>query len=140
MIAQAAALFDHVIVGVGHNPAKPSGLFTPEERAELIRHEVADLPNVRVELFSGLVTAAAHELGAQCLLKGLRSGSDLDVEMQQAHMNLTTGAVPTVFLPGTGGGALVASTYVRQIAAGGGDISGVVSAYVADALQAKFTP
>jgi len=138
MVAQAARLFEAVIVGVGHNPEKPSGLFTPDERADLIGDVVADLDNVRVELFTGLVTVAAVSLGADCLLKGLRGGSDLDTEMQQAHMNLTTGSIPTVFLPATGPSALVAGTYVRQIAAMGGDISDVVPPNVAEALYRRF--
>ncbi len=138
VIAQAAVLFDSVIVGVGHNPAKPTGLFAPVERAEMISAAVADLANVRVELFSGLVTAAATSLGADCLVKGLRGGADLSIEMQQAHMNLTTGAVPSVFLPATGPSALVASTYIRQISAMGGDITGVVPPVVAAALNRRF--
>lgn len=139
MIRHVAVLFDRVVVGVGHNPDKPSGLFTPHERIELIRTEVADLDGVQVELFSGLVTVAAIGFGADCLVKGLRGASDLDAEMQQAHMNLTTGSIPTVFVPATGASALVASTYVRQIGAMGGDVSDVVPPSVLAALDGKFS-
>lgn len=139
VIAHTAALFDRVIVGVGHNPDKPSGLFSPEDRKAMIQGEVASLGNVTVELFSGLVTGAATDLGADCLVKGLRGSSDLDAEMQQSHMNLTTGGIPTVFVPATGPSALVASTYVRQIAAMGGDVSGVVPADVLGALITRFS-
>jgi len=139
VIRHAAALFDRVIVGVGHNPDKPSGLFTPDERVDMIRAETSDLPGVTVELFSGLVTAAAAGFGADCLVKGLRGSSDLDAEMQQAHMNLTTGSIPTIFVPATGPSALVASTYVRQIAAMGGDVADVVPSTVLTALLARFT-
>jgi pantetheine-phosphate adenylyltransferase len=138
VIAMAAPLFEQVIVGVGHNPEKPSGLFTPDERIAMIKDSVHSMANVTVELFSGLVTDTAHRLGADCLLKGLRGGSDLDVEMQQAHMNLTTGSVTTVFLPGLGSGSLVASSYVRQIASMGGDVSGTVPAPVRAGLERKF--
>ena len=138
VIAHVSALFDHVIVGVGHNPEKPSGLFTPDHRMALIKAEVASLGNVSVELFSGLVTAAASELGADCLVKGLRGASDLDAEMQQSHMNLTTGDTPTIFVPATGPSALVAGTYVRQIAAMGGDVSDVVPSSVLSALTERF--
>lgn len=139
VISTAAPLFDQLIVGVGHNPAKPSGLFTPDERVQLIVDCTKDLPSVRVELFSGLVTSAAKSLGADCLLKGLRGAADLDAEMQQGHMNLTTGGVPTIFFPGLGPSALVASSYVRQIAAMGGDISATVPAAVLAGLEAKFS-
>jgi pantetheine-phosphate adenylyltransferase len=127
VIATAAAIFDEVIVGVGHNPAKPSGMFTPDQRINMIEVATADLDNVRVEGFTGLVTAAAADLGVTCLVKGLRSASDLDTEMLQAKMNAATGDdVPTVFLPGIGSNALISSRYIREIAAAGGDVSRVV--------------
>lgn len=130
-----APLFEHVIVGVGHNPEKPSGMFTPDQRVALIEESTSHLPNVAARLFAGVVTIAAAEMGADCLVKGVRNASDLDVEMQQAHMNLTTGSIPTLFVPGTGPSALVASTYVRQISAMGGDIDDVVPPVVAARLK-----
>lgn len=135
VIVQALALFDSVIVGVGHNPDKPTGLFDPEHRVELIRRQFSPTGNVTVCLFSGLVTTAATEFGADFLLKGLRGGTDLDAEMQQAHMNAATAGVPTVFLPATGSASLVSSTYVRQIARHGGNVSSVVPVEVAAALR-----
>ncbi len=139
VISHVAGLFDRVVVGVGHNPDKPSGLFTPDERAAMLRAEVAGHGNVTVELFTGLVTAAATSFGADCLVKGLRGATDLDAEMQQSHMNLTTAGVPTIFVPATGPSALVAGTYIRQIAAMGGDVSDVVPVGVLDALTTRFS-
>jgi pantetheine-phosphate adenylyltransferase len=138
LIEQASGLFDEVVVGVGHNPQKPSGLFTPDERAVLIRDQVAGCANVRVELFSGLVTAAAARLGATCIVKGIRGAADLDAELQQAHMNLSSGGIPTIFLPAVSGAAFVASRYVREIAAMGGDVRAVVPPAVADRLLEKL--
>jgi pantetheine-phosphate adenylyltransferase len=138
VIELAAPLFSQVIVGVGHNPDKSSGMFTPDERVAMIEQAVAHLSNIRVALFTGLVTAAAGDLGADCLLKGLRGASDLDGEMQQAHMNRTTGGIPTVFLPAMGPSALVASSYVRQIASMGGDVASAVPTAVLTRLQEKF--
>lgn len=135
VIETAAALFDEVIVAVGHNPAKPSGMLTPDERSDLIGGAVGHLNNVRVEHFTGLVTAAAADLGADCLIKGLRSATDLDVEMLQANMNAeSSGGLPTVFLPGIGPHALVSSRYIREIASRGGDVRSVVPAAVAERL------
>ena len=135
VVEVAASLFERVIVAVGHNPAKPSGMLPAEERAELIRHEVAGTTNVEVALFSGLVTVAAADLGADCLIKGIRSATDLDTEMLQANMNAKTGGdLPTVFLPGIGDHALISSRYVREIAVRGGDVSRVVPAAVAARL------
>ncbi len=135
VIETAAALFDEVVVAVGHNPAKPSGMLTPEERSDLITETTVHLDNVRVDRFTGLVTAAAADLGADCLVKGLRSATDLDVEMLQANMNAESGGgLPTVFLPGIGPHALVSSRYIREIASRGGDVRSVVPAAVADRL------
>lgn len=138
VIAMAASIFDEVIVGVGHNPAKPSGFFTPDERMNLITESTSEQANVKVVPFTGLVTAAAAELGVTCLVKGLRGAADLDVEMLQAKMNAATGNdLPTVFLPGIGTNALVSSRYVREIASAGGDVSSVVPAAVQRALKVR---
>ncbi|MEL6980906.1 MAG: pantetheine-phosphate adenylyltransferase [Actinomycetota bacterium] len=139
VVEVAASLFERVIVAVGHNPAKPSGMLPAEERAELIRGCLPGLTNVEVTLFAGLVTTAAADLGADCLVKGIRSATDLDAEMLQANMNAKTGTagagdLPTVFLPGIGDHALISSRYVREIAARGGDVSRVVPTLVADRL------
>lgn len=138
VIAMAAAIFDEVIVAVGHNPAKPSGLFTPEERMKLIAESTNDLVNVSVTSFTGLVTVTAAERGVTCLLKGLRSAADFDIEMLQAKMNSATGNdLPTVFLPAIGGDALVSSRYIREIASAGVDVSPVVPRAVATALAER---
>lgn len=127
VIAAAAQVFDQVIVGVGHNPQKPSGMFSPDERIAMISEAVTDLPNVKVCGFTGLVTSAVVELGATCVVKGLRSATDLDAEMLQARMNEATGnGVTTLFIPGMGPNALVSSRYIREIASAGGDVSEVV--------------
>ena len=138
IIEAGAPLFDRFIVAVGHNPEKQSGMFPGQERAELIRRSVGHLPNVAVELFTGLVTTAAADLGADCLIKGIRSSTDLDVEMLQAKMNAETGGgIPTVFLPGTGEHALISSRYVREIATMGGNVQSVVPAAVLARLQER---
>ncbi|MEZ5377805.1 MAG: pantetheine-phosphate adenylyltransferase [Acidimicrobiales bacterium] len=138
VIETIAPLFDDLIVGVGHNPEKPSGLFTPDERVAMIRSAVAGLTNVRVELFVGLATAAAIGFGADCLVKGVRGAGDLDAEMQQAAMNSLTAGVPTLFAPAMGEASLVSSRYVREIAAMGGDINSVVPSAVAAQLNERF--
>jgi pantetheine-phosphate adenylyltransferase len=137
VIETATSIFDEVIVAVGHNPEKSSSGFLPAaERVALIEQATDGLTGVRVVLFSGLVTAAAADHDATCLLKGLRSSTDLDVEMLQAKMNSATGGgLPTVFVPGIGTNALVSSRYVREIAAAGGDVSSVVPAGVASRLS-----
>lgn len=136
VIEISAGLFDELIVAIGHNPAKPSGFFSAAERVDLVERATEGFDNVRVVAFTGLVTAAADEHGASCLLKGIRSGSDLDIEMLQAKMNSATSGrdLPTVFIPGIGTNALVSSRYIREIASAGGDVSTVVPNIVAESL------
>jgi len=127
IIENAVQVFDRLVVAVGYNAAKPSGAFGIDQRMEMIRESVQDLPSVSVVSFTGLVTVAAHEHGATCLVKGIRSATDLDAEMLQANMNSVTGnGIPTVFLPGIGDSALVSSRYVREISAAGGNVGAVV--------------
>lgn len=140
VIEVATRVFDEVVVAVGHNLAKPSGFFTPEERVAMIEGATKKLGNVRVTTFTGLVTVAAVDNQATCLLKGVRSNTDVDAEMLQAKMNAETGGgLPSVFVPATGPNALVSSRYVREIASAGGDVTSVVPEIVADYLAARLS-
>ena len=139
IIQTASTVFDHVVVSVGFNPEK-TGFFSPEERVEMIDEVTADLSNVTVQSFTGLVTAEAARCQASCLIKGLRSASDFDVEMLQAKMNYESGdGIPTVFLPGIGSDALLSSRYVREVSSAGGPIRSVVPASVAERLEKRAT-
>ncbi len=117
-------------------------MFTGPERLEMIEAavEAEKLSGVRVVLFTGLVTDAAKAEGANCLVKGVRNGSDLDTELLQANMNLQSagGGLHTVLLPGIGPDALISSRYVREIASRGGDVQPVVPEVVFDHLSRKF--
>lgn len=137
VVEVVSRLFERVIVAVGFNPAKPSGLFSTDERIAMITDSVAHLDNVETATFSGLVTVAAAEAGADCLVKGVRGASDLDAELVQANTNGQTGGIPTILVPGTGPAALVASRYLREIGTRGGDISRLVPAPVWSSMQAK---
>lgn len=138
IIETAASIFEKVIVSVGHNPEKPSGYFDVEERMAIIEGTTGGLANVSVSSFTGLVTDAVADQRADCLLKGVRSNTDVDAEMLQAKMNAATGNdVPTVFLPGIGSNSLVSSRYIREIAGAGGDVSSVVPQSVLDQLKNK---
>ncbi len=145
VVAVAASIFDRVIVGVGYNAEKPSGMFTPDERAAMITDSVAEiaapwadqLGAIEAVTFTGLATVAAAAAGADTLVKGVRGAVDLSDEMQQADMNLRTGAMPTLLVPATGPDSLVSSRYVRDIARLGGDVSGVVPGPVLHRLRER---
>ncbi|MEZ5260091.1 MAG: pantetheine-phosphate adenylyltransferase, partial [Ilumatobacteraceae bacterium] len=84
VVEQAAELFGTVVVAAMHNPSKPSGLFTIDERCDLVRASVAHVPGVRVEACTGLVIDAARQVGADFIVKGLRTPADFEVELQMA--------------------------------------------------------
>ena len=138
IIRRAAALHDDVVVAVLHNPAK-QGTFTPQERQDLVADACADLPNVRVELFAGrLLVDVCRELGAQAVVKGLRGGTDFAYELPMALMNRHLTGVETVFLPGDPRFGHVSSSLVKEVARHGGDISGLVTDRVRDALAERL--
>jgi pantetheine-phosphate adenylyltransferase len=142
ILAQALALADEVVVGIGVHPGK-TPLFTFEERSELVRLSAAAAGQeaarrVRVESFSGLVVDAARAAGAGILVRGLRDGTDLDYEMQMAGMNgAMAPQVRTVFLPASPQYRAITATLVRQIASMGGDVSSFVPKPVLQALKRK---
>ncbi len=135
VIEQSVELFGDVIVAAMHNPSKPSGMFTLDERLELIRATVAHLPTVRVEAFPGLAVDAAKNLGADFIVKGLRTGGDFEVEQQMAHTNFVAAGVRTVYLPCKPSLVFISSRFIREISQYGGDVSAMVPPPVDRALQ-----
>jgi len=87
--AQAASIFGSVVIAVMHNPEKPSGMFSVEERMQLAKDSTAHLAGVTVQAHAGLAVDAAKKVGATCIVKSLRSATDFDVESQMAHTNYT---------------------------------------------------
>lgn len=137
IVGRAARLFDEVVVAVGVNSSK-SRLFGPEERVAMLERAVADLPNVRVEGFTGLVTDFCVQQDAQAIVKGLRSSSDFDYELPMAHMNTAQTGVETVFLPTSTGQSFVSSSLVKEVASFGGDVAAFVPGFVLEALTARL--
>lgn len=138
VVSRAAGLFDHVVVGVLVNESKRS-LFEVGERVEMLREAVAELrlANVVVASFDGLLVDFCREQGAQVIVKGLRSGGDVDYELQMAQMNKALAGVDTAFLPTSPAWAFVASTLVKEVARLGGDIDAFVPAAVAARVRAR---
>jgi pantetheine-phosphate adenylyltransferase len=114
IIERGREIVDELIVAVGHNPEKRH-LFSPEERVEMIREIVGDMPRVRVEAYEGLTADFVASLGAKIILRGIRDNVDLHYELQQANINLAVGNVETVFLMTRDRFALTSSTYIKQI-------------------------
>ncbi|MFX4285279.1 pantetheine-phosphate adenylyltransferase [Janibacter sp. G349] len=135
---RAATLFDEVVVAILHNPAK-QGTFTVDERVALIEAQVADLDNVRVQAFANrLVVDVCTELDAQVLLKGLRGETDFSYEWPMALMNRHLTGVETLLIPGDPRHEHVSSSLVKEVARFGGDVTGLVSDEVRDALVERL--
>lgn len=129
VITRAAALFDEVIVAVAVNPAK-QGLFTVDERLELLDGVLGGLANVRVDSFSGLVVDYCRAEGAGTLVKGLRSEADYAFELPMAQMNRHLTGVDTAFLATDPRWGYVSSSLVKEVARGAGDVAAFLDAEV----------
>jgi len=139
IIRRGAKLVDRLIIGVTTNPSK-NPMFTPEERMEMVRAEVArqGLPNVEVKGFNALLMTFAEREGASVIVRGLRAVADFEYEYQMAGMNQQLNAnIETVFLMADVSLQPIASKLVKEIALFGGDISPFVSPEVRDLVVAR---
>jgi pantetheine-phosphate adenylyltransferase len=135
VVEQAHRLFGRVVVCAMGNPQKPSGLLSYEDRVALIESSCAHLANVSVVQRSGLVVDAARELKVDFIVKGLRTVADFETETTMAHTNRAVGGVATVFVPCDPARGFVASSYIRDIARLGGDVSSLVPSPIAAHLK-----
>jgi pantetheine-phosphate adenylyltransferase len=143
VVRGAVSLVDRLVMAVGVHPSK-APLFSTEERRAMIEEACGPLAKAAgCELgfttFGGLVVEAARDAGANCIIRGVRDGTDLDYEMQMAGMNgAMAPEVQTVILPASPAARPITATLVRQIASMGGDVSTFVPPSVAARLAAKF--
>lgn len=138
VITRAASLFDRVIVGVGINAGK-APLFSSAERVALIEEATADLANVVVLPFDGMLVRFATAHGASVLVKGLRAISDFEYEFQMALANRYLDAtVETVFLMTSAEYQFLSSSIVKEMVRVGGDCSQLVPNVVSKALAKRF--
>ncbi|MGL6002447.1 MAG: pantetheine-phosphate adenylyltransferase [Plesiomonas sp.] len=139
LIQRAGRLFDHIVIAVAASPSKRP-LFDLDERVRLIQTVTADLPNVEVIGFNGLLIELAKTQQANVLLRGVRGVTDFDYEHQLANMNRRLmPELETVFLTPSEEWAFISSTLVREIALHGGDVREFVPPAVATALTQKKT-
>jgi pantetheine-phosphate adenylyltransferase len=142
IIRRAAALFDHVIVGVeqsGNRARGPQYLFDTQERVDFFKEAIADHPNVSVLAYTGLTVDFARKHGASLLIRSMRSNTDFENEFNQAMMNRTMAPeIESVYLLSRLEHQFLSGTLIREVAALGYDVSGLVPANVAAALKGKF--
>ncbi len=136
--SRAARLFAKVIVAVYDTPSK-NLLFNTAERVGLMRQSVAELPNVEVRPFTGLVVRCAREAGAATIIRGLRSSPDFEYESQMFFMNRRLEPdVDMVSLMSDQEHMMISSSLLKEVARLGGNITGMVPTHVADALLEKY--
>lgn len=130
VLNRAVSIFDKVIVLVAINPDKKSR-FSTEERVEMIKEAVADLPNVEVDSYSGLTVTYAREHKATHLIRGLRAVTDFEYEYQLASANaLADNSIDMVFFMSRGETSNLTSSTIMQLAKNGVDVSKLVPSSV----------
>jgi pantetheine-phosphate adenylyltransferase len=137
IVGRASRLYDEVVVAVLINSTK-DGLYDVSERMELLRETTADLPNVTIDSFDGLLVDYCKRHDLPVVVKGLRAVSDFDYELQMAQMNHGLAGVETMFLSTNPLYSFLSSSLVKQVARYGGDISTLVPPVVAKSLAARF--
>ena len=137
LVRRAAGIFDRVVVAIAANPNK-APMFSNEERVELARDVLADLPNVQVVGYTGLTVEFAKREKIAVIVRGLRAVSDFEFEFQLANMgrHIAPG-VETIFLTPKEHFTFISSTLVREIATLGGDVSQFVHPLVEAAFRRK---
>lgn len=137
VIQRACRRFDQVVVAVAVNPAK-TPLWSPQQRVSLLKEVLGHLENVEVVAYEGLLVNLARERGAGVIVKGLRALSDVERELQLAQMNSGLyPAVDTFFVTTDPRWSFVSSSLVKEVAAYGGDVSGLVPAAVNRLLSGR---
>ena len=139
IIKRAANIFDELTVSVLNNKVK-TPLFSVEERVKILQEAVKDIPNVKVESFSGLLVDYAKAKDVHVVIRGLRAITDFEYELQTAQTNdvLSDGNVDSVFLTTSLEYAYLSSSAVKEIASFNGDISKCVPEFVANMVYEKF--
>lgn len=138
IIIRASRLFDLLIVGVLRNDAKKT-LFSMEERVDLVTKCTADIPNVKVEMFEGLLVDFVREKGADTIVRGLRAVSDYEYELQMAMLNKhMSPEVDTIFFMTDINNSFLSSSLVKDVARHGGNIHGLVPEIVVDDIYKKL--
>jgi pantetheine-phosphate adenylyltransferase len=137
LVRRASGIFDQVLVAVANNPRK-APMFTLEERIDLSRRVLADIPNVEVTGYDGLTVDFMRERGIRIVVRGLRAVSDFEFEFQLANMQRhLLPEMETVFLTPQEQFTFISSTMIREIAVFGGSVSEFVDPVVSAALRAR---
>jgi pantetheine-phosphate adenylyltransferase len=133
IIGRCAALYDELVVAVFVNQSK-SSLFSVDERREMLTEATEQWPNVRIDVFQGLVVDYCRTNDIPVIVKGLRAVNDFDYELQMAQMNRGLTGIDTLFMPTNPEYSFLASSLVKEIARWQGDVSHLVPPLVCKRL------
>lgn len=138
IIERAAGIFDSLTVAIVVNPNK-QGLFTVDEREEIMKEVTRHIPNVQTDRFSGLLADYVNDKGFTAVVRGLRNQEDFGYELQMAQMNalLFNDKTETVFLMTDPKYSFVSSSVIKEVASLGGSIDELVPAYAAERIREK---
>src|SRR5580692_5155499 len=140
LIQRGSKIFEELVVAILRNSEKVP-MFSVAERLEMLRTLTADLPNVRIDMFDGLMVEYAKSMDAMCVLRGIRAISDYEYELQMALMNRKLEpTLETVFMMPADKYSYVSSRLVREVARAGGPVKGLVPEFVEQKLREKLDP
>ena len=140
LIQRGSKIFEELVVAILRNPEK-SPMFSLAERREMLQELTADLNNVRIDTFDGLMVEYAKSIDAMCVLRGIRAVSDYEYELQMALMNRKIEpTLETVFMMPADKYSYVSSRLVREVAQAGGPVKGLVPEAIEQKLRAKIDP
>ena len=137
IIERCAGIFDRVVVAVANNPSK-SPLFSADERVALLMGCCTAWPNVAAQSFDGLLVDVVARVGADVIVKGLRVITDFEYELQLAQMNRHLSGIVTLFVPTNPEFGYLSSSLVKEVAAFGGSVEGLLPPTVVAALKERL--
>ena len=139
IISRSSKLCDKLIVAILKNSSKNS-TFDFDERIDLLRKVLKDVPNVEIQVFEGLLAKYVKKVGASAIIKGLRAVSDYEYELQMALLNKQLcPSVETIFMTANMEYSYLSSSIVKEVARYGGDISGLVPDCIIEDINKKFS-
>ena len=140
LIQRGSKIFEELVVAILRNSEK-TPMFSVAERREMLVELTADLKNVRIDMFDGLMVEYAKSIDAMCVLRGIRAISDYEYELQMALMNRKLEpTLETVFMMPADKYSYVSSRLVREVAQAGGPVKGLVPEVVEQKLREKLEP
>jgi pantetheine-phosphate adenylyltransferase len=140
LIQRGAKIFEELVVAILRNSEK-TPMFSVSERLQMLKELTADLQNVRIDTFDGLMVEYAKSMDAMCVLRGIRAISDYEYELQMALMNRKIEpTLETVFMMPADKYSYVSSRLVREVAQVGGPVKGLVPEVVEQKLREKLDP